>query len=149
MKRLLYWMSRTALILALLALLIACGTAPVAQSQGGTVSDSRPNETTKIDEELLRPAVQAGGACGRFLVPPPGMLQGFEGADDAEAPAGVVWVRLYRDPGYIFTPLRRGADRAGAVLAVGGTREEAVARATAAVERIRFVTADADVLVET
>ena len=31
-------------------------------------------------------------------------------------------IRVYREPGYVFAPLRRGADRAGAVLAVGATR---------------------------
>ena len=51
---------------------------------------------------------------------------------------GVVQTRLYREPGYEFGPLRRAADRAGAVLAVGATREEAVVRAGVAVERIRF-----------
>ena len=29
------------------------------------------------------------------------------------------WVRVYRRPGHVFGPLRRGADRAGAVLATG------------------------------
>ena len=45
-------------------------------------------------------------------------------------------------------PLRRGADRAGAVLAVGDSRKEAVdARASARRPRIRFVTAEAEALV--
>ena len=60
---------------------------------------------------------------------------------------GVERVRIYREPGYVFTPLRRGSDRAGAVLAVGESREQAVARAGSAAERIRFVTADAGALV--
>ena len=34
---------------------------------------------------------------------------------------GVEWVRTYRRPGWRFGPLRRGADRAGAVLATGAT----------------------------
>ena len=59
---------------------------------------------------------------------------------------GVVQARLYREPGHEFGPLRRAADRAGAVLAVGATREEAVVRADVAAERIRFATADAGVL---
>jgi len=58
-----------------------------------------------------------------------------------------VRTRIYREPGFVFTPLRRGSDRAGAVLAVGATRAEALARADAAAERIRFVTADAGALV--
>jgi hypothetical protein len=60
---------------------------------------------------------------------------------------GIVRTRIYREPGFVFTPLRRGSDRAGAVLAVGATREEALARADAAAERIRFVTADAGAFV--
>ncbi len=72
------------------------------------------------------------------------MLERVEVPDGLE---GVERVRIYREPGYVFTPLRRGSDRAGAVLAVGESREQAVARASAAAERIRFVTADAGALV--
>jgi hypothetical protein len=54
-----------------------------------------------------------------------------------------VWLRVYREPGQVLTPLRRGADRAGAVLALGDSREQAVARARRAADRVRFVTADA------
>ena len=36
------------------------------------------------------------------------------------------WVRVYRTPGRRFGPLRRGADRAGAVLAVGDDRDDAL-----------------------
>ena len=59
---------------------------------------------------------------------------------------GVVSTRFYRGPGHVFGPLRRSSDRAGAVLAVGATPDEALARADAAAERIRFVTADAPAL---
>jgi hypothetical protein len=62
---------------------------------------------------------------------------------EAEAVEGVVWVRVYREPGAILGPLRRGTDRAGAVLAVGGSRDEAVERAGRAADCIRLVTADA------
>jgi biotin carboxylase len=85
-----------------------------------------------------------GGAVTRFLVAPPGVLESVE---VPEALEGVLRVRIYREPGYVFTPLRRGADRAGAVLAVGDSREQALARADAAADRIRFVTADAGALV--
>ncbi len=80
-----------------------------------------------------------GGAVTRFLVAPAGTLASVEVPDDLE---GVEQVRIYRSPGYVFTPLRRGADRAGAVLAVGADREEALARADLAAERIRFRLAD-------
>lgn len=90
-----------------------------------------------------------GGACIRFLVAPPGVLQELKGIEEAEAVDGIEWVRVYREPGYVFVPLRRGADRAGAILAVGGSAGEALARADRAAERVRFVTADAEALVET
>ena len=78
---------------------------------------------------------RVGGAVTRFLVAPPGMLEGVEVPDGLD---GVERVRLYRRPGYVFTPLRRGSDRAGAVLVTGASRAEAVARAEAAAEAIRF-----------
>jgi biotin carboxylase len=93
------------------------------------------------------PDEQAGGACVRFLVPEPGVLEAVEGLEEAERSAGVVWVRSYRQPGHEFGELRRGADRAGAVLAVGNSRKEALERADRAAARIRFVTADAGALV--
>jgi hypothetical protein len=71
------------------------------------------------------------------------MLERVEVPDDVER------VRIYREPGYVFAPLRRGADRAGAILVTGDSREEALARADAAVDRIRFFTADAGNLLET
>ncbi len=87
---------------------------------------------------------RVGGAVTRFLVAPPGVLESVE---VPQGQKGVLWTRIYRGPGYVFTPLRRGSDRAGALLAVGATREEAVTRAEAAAERVRFVTADAGALV--
>ena len=53
-------------------------------------------------------------------------------------------VRVYRRPGHVFGPFRRGADRAGAILAVGDSRDDALARAAAAAEVIRFELAAAD-----
>jgi biotin carboxylase len=88
---------------------------------------------------LTQHKVGVGGAVTRFLVAPPGVLERVEVPDDLE---GIERVRIYREPGYVFTPLRRGSDRAGAVLAVGESREQAVARADAAADRIRFVLAD-------
>ncbi len=87
---------------------------------------------------------RVGGAVTRFLVAPPGVFRSVEVPQGAR---GVLRTRIYREPGFLFTPLRRGSDRAGALLAVGRTREEAVTRAEAAAERIRFVTADAGALV--
>lgn len=80
-----------------------------------------------------------GGACVLFLVAPEGELRAVEGREEAHAVAGVLDVRLYREPGHSFGPLLRGADRAGAVIAVGDSREEALERARTAANEIRFV----------
>ena len=74
---------------------------------------------------------RVGGAVTRFLVAPPGILERVEVPEGIEA-------RIYREPGYLLTPLRRGADRAGAVLATGDSRDEAVARAESAAAAIAF-----------
>jgi hypothetical protein len=78
-----------------------------------------------------------------FLVPPQGTLRGVEGVAEAEALAGVEWIRLYRRAGWQFGPLRQGADRAGAILAVGDGRGDALARARRAAQALRFLV-DAD-----
>jgi biotin carboxylase len=86
------------------------------------------------------PRPRVGGASTVFLVPPPGELLGFEGVEDAQRAEGVVTLRLYRRPGFRFGELRVGADRAGAVQAVGENRAEAYERARAAAALIRFQT---------
>jgi biotin carboxylase len=96
-----------------------------------------------VDEARLRPVGGAGGACIRFLVPEPGVLEDVAGVVDAEAVEGVAWVRVYPERGAVLGPLRRGSDRVGAVLAVGETREQAVERACRAADCVRLVVADA------
>jgi len=96
-----------------------------------------------VEDERLRPRSAAGGAVVRFLVPEPGELQEVVGVEEAEAVPGVEWVRVYRSPGAVLSPLRRGSDRVGAVLAVGTTREEALKRAGLAADCVRLITADA------
>ena len=88
------------------------------------------------------PGTQAlvGGACVLFLVAPEGRLRAVEGVEDALAADGVAEVRIYREPGHVFGPLRRGADRAGAVLATGSSRDDALERARRAAGAIRFTT---------
>ena len=80
-----------------------------------------------------------GGACVLFLVAPEGVLHAVEGREAAHAVEGVLDVRIYREPGFRIGPLRRGADRAGAVIAVGDSRDDALARARNAADEIRFV----------
>jgi biotin carboxylase len=88
------------------------------------------------------PTQRVGGACVRFLVAPEGELAAVRGVDEAEAVEGVGWVRIYRRPGHRFGSLRIGSDRAGAVLASGSSREDAMARADDAASRIRFDVVD-------
>ncbi len=88
-----------------------------------------------------RPAARdsaAGGAAIVFLVPPVGTLLRVEGVEEAENVDGVAWVRVYRREGHVFGPLRRGADRAGAILAAGPDRDTALERARRAADAVRF-----------
>lgn len=103
-----------------------------------------------LGEETDVPEPQpAGGACVRFLVPPEGELLEVDGVGEAKAVDGVVDARVYRRPGWVFGPFRRGADRAGFVLARGESRDDALARADRAAALIRFETANAALLQQT
>jgi biotin carboxylase len=86
----------------------------------------------------LQPMPEVGGAVVRFLVPPEGVLEEVEGAEEARVVEGVQDVRIYREPGHVFGPFQRGADRAGAVLATGESREQALERSAEATRLIRF-----------
>ena len=86
------------------------------------------------------PAARVGGACTAFLVPPPGELLALDGEDEARRAEGVVFVRVYRRPGFRFGEFRTGSDRAGAVLATGASRREALERAKGAAALLRFQT---------
>jgi biotin carboxylase len=77
------------------------------------------------------PAPRAGGVVTRFLVAPPGILE------RVEVPEGIQ-ARIYREPGFVFVPLIRGSDRAGALLVVAGSREQALEQADAAAQGIHF-----------
>lgn len=101
-----------------------------------------------LGEEVVVPDVRpAGGSVVRFLVPPEGELLVVGGLEEALALEGVLDAVVYRPAGWRFGPFRRGADRAGFVLATGGSREEALARADEAAARITFEVADAEALV--
>ena len=67
--------------------------------------------------------------------------------EEAFAQEGIRGIRIYRRPGHRFGEFRRGADRAGAVLAVGASREEALERVARAEGMIRFETVDVEALV--
>ena len=101
----------------------------------------------EIPATALAPAARAGGGCIRFLVASPGELIDVDGLEEAFALDGIRGIRLYRKKGYRFGPLLRGADRAGAILALGDDRDDALARADHAAELIQFRTTDAEALV--
>jgi biotin carboxylase len=92
----------------------------------------------EIPAAALAPSAKVGGACVRFLVAPAGELREVTGVQEAFALDGIRGIRIYRRPGHRFGELRRGADRAGAVLAVGESREDALERAARAEAMIRF-----------
>jgi biotin carboxylase len=101
----------------------------------------------EIDHGRLGVRERAGGACVRFLVAPAGELREVDGVQEAACSPGVAWVRVYRTAGALIRPLRLGSDRAGAILATGETRTQALERASRAAEYIRFRTVDAEALV--
>jgi biotin carboxylase len=94
----------------------------------------------EVQPQQLAAVAGVGGACVRFLLAPPGALQEVRGLEEAYAVEGVRGVRVYRKPGHVFRELRRASDRAGAILATGETRDEALAAADRAAAQIRFVT---------
>jgi len=100
----------------------------------------------EVHMRQLAPVLRVGGACIRFLVAPPGELREVRGLEDASKIEGVRGIRIYRRPGYVFHQLRRASDRAGAVLATGETRDEAIAAAAAAARRIHFETSAVEVV---
>ena len=99
-----------------------------------------------VPASAVAPVAKVGGACVRFLVAPPGELREIVGVEEAFGLDGIRGIRIYRRPGHRFEDFRRGADRAGAVLAVGDSREDALARAAKAEAMIRFET-DVEALV--
>jgi biotin carboxylase len=81
-----------------------------------------------VDEALLEPHPQ--GACViEFLEAPAGVLVSATGPPE---------VTFYHAPGHRYPPLRTAIDRAGYVIALGSTRQEALDRARTAVEAVRF-----------
>jgi biotin carboxylase len=106
----------------------------------GAALDAALGERTSVVPTQGPPSSPPGGACVVFLVAPEGELRAVEGREEAHAVEGVLDVRIYREPGHVFGPLRHGADRAGAVIAVGDSRDDALERARRAAAAIRFLT---------
>jgi len=98
----------------------------------------------QVRAQDLAPTHGVGAACVRFLVAPRGELNEVRGVEQAFEVEGVRGIRIYRKPPHRFKELRRASDRAGAVLATGATRDDALDAAHAAAARIRFVTRAAE-----
>ena len=94
----------------------------------------------EVQAQQLAATSGVGGACVRFLVAPAGELQEVRGLEEAYALEGVRGIRIYRKAGHVFRELRRASDRAGAILATGVSREDALETAARAAARIRLVT---------
>jgi biotin carboxylase len=101
----------------------------------GLAIDAALGRAVSLRETAQR---DARGAAVVFIVAREGELVGTDGIEEARAQHGVLDVLIYRRPGYVFGPLRLGSDRAGAVLAGGATREEALERGRRAAETVRF-----------
>jgi len=116
-----------------------CDKSSQTARTGGLPISALGSTATPLPCDDLSQGNRAGGACVLFLVAPEGVLRAVEGVEEAAGLDGVEWVRIYRQPGWEFGPLRRGADRAGAILATGADREDALARAHRAAETVRFL----------
>ena len=121
-----------------------CAAATEVDLNALAVSFALGSGTASLGTGTFGASPLVGGAAVVFLVPPVGRLVEVEGVAEAEALPGVRWVRVYRRPDHVFGPLRRGADRAGAVLVTGADRDDALERGRRAADAVRFrVDADA------
>jgi biotin carboxylase len=101
----------------------------------------------EIRPHALAPAAKVGGGCIRFLVAPVGELRAVNGLEQAFELPGIRGIRIYRKRGHEFGAFVRGSDRAGAILAVGRDRSEALRHADRAAGLIRFDTSPVDAAV--
>jgi biotin carboxylase len=123
-----------------------CAAATGVDLNALAVSFALGDDMSETDMSCLAPrhVTKRQGAAVVFLVPPVGRLLQVDGLAEAKALPGVEWVRVYRRPGHVFGPLRRGADRAGAVLVTGADRDDALVRGRRAADAVRFrIDADA------
>ena len=80
------------------------------------------------------------GVAQRYLFPEPGTVVAVEGAAEAAAGEGIALLEVAVVPGRCVPSMTSHVCRAGMVIAVGESREEAVARAEDAAARVRIVT---------
>jgi biotin carboxylase len=81
-------------------------------------------------------ATRSGGAAIRYLQPPTGKVVAVRGVEEAATLSGVVRADITVKPGAELKESRHSAERPGYVLARGGSRQEAVGNAEAALRSI-------------
>ena len=92
-----------------------------------------------FDEDVdIKPQYQRG-ACYKFFGPPPGVFRGIQGLDEARFMSGILDIEFAMAPGSIVEPVEQDADRPGLVVSTGATRDEAIANADRAINRLEFV----------
>lgn len=96
------------------------------------LGDSVPPASIRVERETP--------VCQRWLFPPPGRVISVEGVDEAAAMDGVFHLEVRVGGGDVVGPVDSHPARAGVVMTEGATREEAQARAEAALGRVRIVT---------
>jgi biotin carboxylase len=85
-----------------------------------------------------------GGAIAKFLVGRPGVVRAVHGLGEARAMPGIDDAEIFVPVGGRVHPLTDSAKRAGYVLAHGASRDQATARADAALARITIDASDND-----
>jgi biotin carboxylase len=93
-------------------------------------------------ERQGRVAPGHGGAIAKFLVARPGLVRAVRGLDEARGTGGVDDAQVFVPVGGQVMPLSDAAKRAAYALAWGKTRDEATARADAALACIQIETGD-------
>jgi biotin carboxylase len=80
------------------------------------------------------------GVAQRYFFPQPGTVVAVDGAREAAQAEGIALLETTVSRGSLVRPMTSHVCRGGVVITVGETREEAIARAEAAVARVRIVT---------
>lgn len=86
----------------------------------------------------IRPKYQHG-ACYKFFAPAPGVFREAHGVLEARKLPGILDFGFHMTPGTAVSAIAGDADRPGYAVAVGQTREEAIANADRAIASIRYV----------
>ena len=86
----------------------------------------------------IRPKYQRG-ACYKFFSPPPGVFHVALGIREAASQPGILDFGFHMNPGTVVSAIAGDADRPGYAVAVGETREEAMATAHRAIASVSYV----------